>query len=158
MPAAAGLCGYDVAMRSARTKVQVKRPQGQERDYSDRLLIDKLGVKQGQRIAVLGVESAGFLTDLADRVPQYSRDDPVADADLVFFSAESRKDLAQLKSLARSAAKNGAVWVIDPKGQAHIREIDVISAGRSAGLTDNKVCRFSDTHTALRFVIPVARR
>jgi hypothetical protein len=158
MPAAAELCGYDVAMRSARTKVQVKRPQGQERDYSDRLLIDKLGVKQGQRIAVLGVESAEFLKDLADRVPQYSRGEPVADADLVFFSAESRKVLAQLKSLARSAAKNGAVWVIYPKGQAHIREIDVISAGRSAGLTDNKVCRFSDTHTALRFVIPVARR
>ncbi|MGA8767000.1 MAG: hypothetical protein WB559_08275 [Candidatus Acidiferrales bacterium] len=44
------------------------------------------------------------------------------------------------------------------KGQKHIREADVIAAGKSVGLTDNKVCRFSDTHTALRFVIPLARR
>ncbi|HLW43127.1 MAG TPA: hypothetical protein VKS00_01495, partial [Candidatus Acidoferrales bacterium] len=44
-----------------------------ERDYSHRLLIDKLGVKAGQRIAVLGVESAEFLTDLIARVPDYSR-------------------------------------------------------------------------------------
>jgi hypothetical protein len=44
------------------------------------------------------------------------------------------------------------------KGQKHIREVDVIAAGRSAGLTDNKFCRFSETHTALRFVIPLARR
>jgi hypothetical protein len=48
--------------------------------------------------------------------------------------------------------------VVYPKGQNHIREIDVINAGKSAGLTDNKVCRFSDTHTALRFVIPVSQR
>jgi hypothetical protein len=44
------------------------------------------------------------------------------------------------------------------KGQKHIREVDVIAARKPAGLTDNKVCRFSDTHTALRFVIPLARR
>lgn len=49
-------------------------------------------------------------------------------------------------------------WVVYPKGQRHIREIDVMDAGRSAGLTDNKVCRFSNTHTALRFVVPVSQR
>jgi hypothetical protein len=36
--------------------------------------------------------------------------------------------------------------------------MDVIAAGKAADLVDNKVCRFSDTHTALRFVIPLARR
>jgi len=129
-----------------------------ERDYSHRALIDKLGVKAGQRIAVLGVEDAEFLKDLADRVPEYSRGTRLADADLVFFSAEAREDLSQLKSLPRSICKSGGVWVVYPRGQKHIREIDVINAGKSAGLTDNKVCRFSDTHTALRFVIPLAKR
>ncbi len=47
-----------------------------ERDYSHRALIDKFGVKAGQRIAVLGVEDAEFLKDLADRVPEYSRGNP----------------------------------------------------------------------------------
>jgi len=129
-----------------------------ERDYSHRLLIDKLGVKPGQKIAVLGVESAEFLTDLSARVPDYSRGERVARADVIFFSAESLGDLGQLKSLAKTIQKAGAIWVVYPRGQKHIREIDVIAAGKSAGLTDNKVCSFSATHTALRFCIPVANR
>lgn len=129
-----------------------------ERDYSHRLLIDKLGVKPGQRVAVLGVESAEFLKDLTERVPKYSRGKRIADADLIFFSAEARGDLSRLESLGRTIRKNGAIWVVYPKGQTHIREIDVIQAGKDAGLTDNKVCSFSATHTALRLVIPVAKR
>lgn len=137
---------------------ETMKPRQPERDYSHRLLIDKLGVKPGQKIAVLGVESAEFLAGLAACVPDYSRGKRIKGADLVFFSAEALKDLANLKSLSRSIAKAGAIWVVYPKGQTHIREIDVIKAGKSAGLTDNKVCRFSDTHTALRFCVPVANR
>lgn len=129
-----------------------------EQDYSHRSLIDKLGVKPGQRVAVLGVEDTEFLKDLAARVPEYSRGHRVANADLIFFSAEARQDVLQLKSLARSICKSGGIWVVYPRGQKHIREIDVIDAGKSAGLTDNKVCSFSGTHTALRFVIPLAKR
>jgi hypothetical protein len=145
-------------MSAARTKVQVRKPRKRERDYSHRLLIDKLGVKPGQRIAVLGVESAEFLADLAARVPDYSRGERIEDANLIFFSAESREDLTRLKSLARSVVKDGAIWIVYPKGTTHLREIDVINAGRSARLTDNKVCRFSGTHTALRFAVPVDER
>ncbi|MGD0403307.1 MAG: hypothetical protein ABSB66_08920 [Candidatus Acidiferrales bacterium] len=134
------------------------KTRASERDYSHRALIDKLGVQAGQRIAVLGVEDAEFLKDLADRVPDYSRGSRVANADLLFFSAEAQEDLSQLKLLSRSICKSGGIWVVYPRGQKHIREIDVISAGKSAGLTDNKVCRFSATHTALRFVIPLAKR
>ncbi len=134
------------------------KPRAPERDYSHRLLIDKLGVKPEQKIAVLGVESAEFLTDLEARVPEYSRGKRLNGADLVFFSAEAVVDLAQLGSLGRSIQKNGAIWVVYPKGQRQIREIDVITAGKAAGLTDNKVCSFSATQTALRFCIPVAKR
>lgn len=129
-----------------------------ERDYSHRTLMDKLGVKSGQRIAVLGVEDAEFLRDLGASVPEYSRGNRISKVDLIFFSAEAREDLSQLKSLSRSISKSGGIWVVYPRGQKHIREIDVINAGKSAGLTDNKVCRFSGTHTALRFVIPLAKR
>jgi hypothetical protein len=148
-----------IAMRKAAVRRKSSaRAREPERDYSHRLLIDKLGVKPGQKIAVLGVESAEFLAELAARVPEYSRGKRMAGADLIFFSGESVADLGQLSSLARSIQKNGAIWVVYPKGQKHIREIDVIKAGKSAGLTDNKVCSFSATHTALRFCIPVAER
>ena len=143
------------AATARKTSVKAREP---ERDYSHRLLIDRLGVKPGQKIAVLGVESAEFLTELAARVPEYAAGKGMAGADLIFFSAEAVANLGQLSSLGRSIQKNGAVWVVYPKGQKHIRGIDVINAGRSAGLTDNKVCSFSATHTALRFCIPVAKR
>jgi hypothetical protein len=107
---------------------------------------------------VLGVEDAEFQRDLEVIVPDYSRGNRVADAGLIFFSAEAKDDLSKLKSLSRWICKSGGIWVVYPKGQSHIREIDVINAGKSAGLTDNKVVRFSATHTALRFVIPLAKR
>jgi hypothetical protein len=119
-----------------------------ERDYSHRALIDKLGVKAGQRIAVLGVEDAEFLRDLADRVPEYSRGSRIGNADLIFFSAEAQGDLSQLQSLSRSICKSGGIWVVYPRGQKHICEIDVINAGKSAGLRTTK-CAASPKPTPL---------
>ena len=137
---------------------KTSKPRAAERDYSHRLLVDKLGIKAGQRISVMGVESAEFLTELAARVPDYSRGKLVRGADLIFFSAESRQDLVRLKSLVNSIQNAGAIWVVYPRGQKHIREVDVIAAAKAAGLVDNKVCSFSTTHTALRLCIPVANR
>jgi Protein of unknown function (DUF3052) len=134
------------------------KPRAPERDYSHRLLADKLGIKAGQRISVMGVESAEFLVELATRVPDYSGGKLVKDADLIFFSAEARKDLERLEFMAKGIQSKGAIWVVYPKGQKHIREIDVITAAKSAGLVDNKVCSFSTTHTALRLCIPIAKR
>lgn len=63
-----------------------------------------------------------------------------------------------VKSLAEKIRRNGVIWVVYPTGRTHIREVEVIAAGKAAGFVDNKVCRFSETHTALRFVIPLAKR
>jgi len=134
------------------------KPRPPERDYSHRSLLDKLGAKPGQRIAVLGVSDAAFLKELAERVPDFAHTSLPAAADIIFPAAEDTKALARLKSLAGAISKNRAIWVVYPKGQKHIREIDVIAAGKAASLTDNKVCKFSETHTALRFVIPLSRR
>jgi hypothetical protein len=145
-----------MAARGVRkTKKKRREP---ERDYSHRLLIDKLGVKPGQKVAVLGVEGAEFLKDLSERVPDYVRGEFAGQADLVFFSAESREDLPKLTRIVRSMPKHCAIWIVFPKGQKHIRDVDVIAGGRVVGLVDNKVCKFSETHTALRFTIPVAKR
>jgi hypothetical protein len=129
-----------------------------ERDYSHRALLDKLGVKPGQRICVLGVEDAAFLKDLAAIAPDAAHGKLQKESGLIFLAAENLKSLARIKSLEPYIQRNGAIWVVYPKGQQHIREADVMAAGKSAGFTDNKVCRFSETHTALRFVIPVAVR
>lgn len=134
------------------------KPRPPERDYSHRSLLDKLGVKSGQRILILGVNEGAFIHDIQPFGPEFAERKPAADIDLIFFGAEQKKDLARLAYLRKAIVKNGAIWVVYPKGRQDIREIDVISGGKSAGLTDNKVCAFSPTHTALRFVIPLADR
>lgn len=135
-----------------------KRKREPERDYSHRSRLDKLGVKRGQRIFVVGIEDADFLKELVGRAPDFSRELPPSKADLIFFGAETVRELGRLKALSRAIQKNGAIWVITPKGRKDIRDIEVIAVGKAAGLTDNKVVGFSATHTSLRFVIPLARR
>jgi len=78
---------------------------------------------------------------------------------VVLLGADSVAALAPLEELATRIRPNGAIWVISRKGKAAtIRDIEVMAAGKTAGLVDNKVASFSATHTALRLVIPVARR
>jgi len=82
---------------------KTKKAREPERDYSRRSLLDKLGVKPGQRVYVLSVEDAAFLKDLATRVPDFSSEVPGSDADMIFFSAEDVKELERLKTLARDS-------------------------------------------------------
>ena len=53
---------------------------------------------------------------------------------------------------------DGAVWVVFRKGRRDFNENDVLRGGLAAGLVDVKVVRFSDTHTASKFVIRKAER
>jgi len=77
---------------------------------------------------------------------------------MILFGAEQKKDLARLASLRKAIVRNGAIWVVYPKGRKDIREMDVIATGKAAGLVDAKMAGFSPTHTSLRFVIPFANR
>jgi ABC-type sugar transport system substrate-binding protein len=77
---------------------------------------------------------------------------------LIFFGADTAAELKRVRALAKALAASGALWIVYPKGRKDITEVGVIHAGRAAGLKDVKVVGFSATHTALRFVIPVAKR
>jgi hypothetical protein len=73
----------------------------------------------------------------------------------MFFAASDKRALSQVPKLATSLKPKGALWIVYPKGVKEIREVEVIEAGRAAGLKDIKVCAFSATHTGLKFVFPV---
>ena len=113
----------------------------------------KLGLKPGLAVRLEGAFEADFLDELKS-----VRLESKGKADLVFLRAEGAGDLARLTKVKAWLRPAGALWVVYPKGIAAIREIEVLEAGRAAGLTDTKVARFSETHTALRFVIPAADR
>jgi hypothetical protein len=113
-----------------------------------------LGVKPGLSVMVVGNFEPDFLEDLANSHVETAG----ATADLIFLAAEGKSRLSQVRKLARMLNRDGALWVVYPRGVERIREIDVIKAGRDADLKDVKVASFSLTHTALKFVIPVIHR
>lgn len=76
------------------------------------------------------------------------------DGDLIFYLAPATADLARVPVLAAGLKPKSGLWIVYPKGVAAIREIEVLKAGRDAGLKDIKVASFSSTHTALKFVVP----
>jgi hypothetical protein len=120
--------------------------------------LDKLGVRPGSRVAVLGIGEPGFREELEQQTGAIAKDRKGKDCDLVFLGVEDRKGLEKIASLAGSLGDQAALWIVYPKGQKALTENDVLAAGRAAGLTDIKVVRFSETHTALKFVVPTARR
>ena len=128
--------------------------------------MEKLGVKPGMRIVVLGVKDAGFLSELMQRFGSTEVEPGNADADLVFYEADRLGDLACLAELQGAIKPAGAVWVVSPKGKSvvevpeaeRVRDVDVMAAAREAGLVDTKVVSFSATHTALKLVVPKSQR
>jgi len=137
-----------------------------ERVYTAPLL-DKLGVRPGMRVAIVGSlhdedddEGAAFRQSLAERTSDLTESNrPKPDTDIVFLAADTTRELRALATIRPRLRPTGAVWVVSRKGRsATLRDVVVMAAGRDHELVDNKVVAFSATRTAIRLVIPVALR
>jgi hypothetical protein len=131
--------------------------------WADKILhppsrLDKIGAKSEWRASAIGVDDTAFLGELEGRVAHLSIGRVVKDSDAIFFGVTNENELERLATLKRSLKPNGALWIIRPKGRPEISERATMAAGKRAGLVDVKVVGFSTTHTAEKFVIPVAAR
>jgi hypothetical protein len=124
--------------------------------------LDKLGIKPGARVTLLGVDDEGFVAELVERLGADAVSDGKSkqkDQDAVFLAVGSPRDLDRLGPVQARIKRDGAVWVVRPKGKGVVvTERQVMDAAKGAGLVDVKVVSFSDTHTAEKLVIPVAKR
>lgn len=120
--------------------------------------MDKLGVKPGMRVCVLGVAEKLFWKELEERIENVSGGKLLKDADLVFFYADDATQLKRLRELQKTIQPAGAIWVVWPKGQPQIKEDHIRAVAPSANLVDVKVCAFSETLSALKLMIPRAKR
>jgi hypothetical protein len=128
--------------------------------WADKILhrpsrLDKLGVKPISAVALVGEFDTDFLAELRAREARFVSGR--ARADLVFLAAAGSSDLARIPKLIARLAPRGVLWVTYPRGVTAIREVEVIQAGRLAGLKDTKVVAFSAERTALRFSLPATR-
>lgn len=120
-------------------------------------VIEKLGIREGQRISIAGKLESSFTEELRRHGADVSLRVRKG-SDLIFFAARKREDLERLANLRSSLAPNGGIWVVRPKGSHAIAERDVMEAARRGGLVDVKVVRFSEAYTAEKLVIPLTRR
>ena len=83
---------------------------------------------------------------------------PRRGSDLIFFAVDGAAPLARLATLQRAIQRDGAIWVLWPKGRTHISENLIRDAALRHGLVDVKVVAYSETLSGLKLVIPVAKR
>ena len=112
--------------------------------------MDKIGVKGGMRVAVMGVKDPTLSAELADQgaIPVSE----LSNLDILFYAADNAEDLARIEALVPMLAETGALWIVSVKGKsATVQHAGVIAAAKAHGLIDNKVVAFSAAHTSLRF-------
>jgi hypothetical protein len=125
---------------------------------SPRTLADKLGVKPGMTVAILGVEDTAILAELEQKGATLVRGKVPKDAPMVLWRIEKQASLSKLASIAKSIARDGAIWVIHPRGVAAVADTVIFAAAKEAGLTYTKVARVSEVDTAEKLVIPKSAR
>jgi hypothetical protein len=144
-----GEAALDLGPQAAKWAEKISNPKS---------VVQKLGVKPGQTVSLVHFDDDAFAADLEKAGAQVSKGRAKKNSDAIVYGANTRSDLDRLETLRASLASNGALWVIRPKGVKEITEAEVMAAGKAAGMVDVKVVRFSDTHTAEKFVIPLEKR
>ncbi len=121
-------------------------------------LIDKLDVKLDMHVAVLGIEEGTFLEPLRARAARVDTRLGRGPYHLIFMVADTPRALERLPTLRSRLDSAGGVWLVTPRGVPALGHDPIVAAARTAGLVDVKAARFSDTHTALKLVIPLRDR
>jgi hypothetical protein len=157
----AKVAGDDLVLRwdghELHVPLGVDAPKWAQKILNPKSRLDKLGVKRGLKVCAIGKLDADFLAELEASGADVSRK-LRKNADVIFTAIDSRDDLGSLLRTRQFLQGAGALWVVRPKGSPAITEVEVMQAGKASGLVDVKVIRFSATHTAEKFVVPLTLR
>jgi hypothetical protein len=144
-----GLAIFDLGPKAAQWHQDIASP---------RSLVEKLGTKPGQSVALIGPFPSDFVAKLKAHGAHITESKNAKGYPWIFLAAYEKSDLRCVPSIARQMQGATALWLVYPKGQKSITESAVRSAGLEAGLVDVKVVSFSATLTALKFVLPKSSR
>jgi hypothetical protein len=144
-----GTAAFELGSQAAQWAEKIRNPKS---------VVEKIGIKAGHIVSVVNFDDDAFIADLEKAGAAVSRGRIRKNSDAIVYGASTRTDLERIETLKSSLHPSGALWIIRPKGVKTITEADSMAAGKAAGLVDVKVVRFSDTHTAEKFVIPLKSR
>jgi len=104
--------------------------------------VQKLGVKEGTKVRLLGEFTSDFVNELKAARAEIIQAGGSANADHNFFAATGQTSQAAISKYAKKLKGTEALWVVYEKAKKDLTENDVIAAGRKAGLKDVKVVGF----------------
>lgn len=135
-----------------------------DKDYSHRDVTDKLGLKPGQAVRVLGKGDQNLLARVREKIGRGLIRKGQADV-ILYWPKTVAEILPTLTELKSTLVSNGGLWVITAKknqtsasGLAYYNQDLLIPIGQAAGLVDNKICSLSEKESAMRFVIRMVDR
>ena len=131
--------------------------------YSKTELIQKLGIKEGTRLAAVNAP-ADFRDNLGELplgVEWANRVRPPLDVVIAFHTSRSAL-VANWPALVAATTPEGAIWLAWPKKASavptDINEGVLREEFLPTGWVDNKVCAIDETWSGLRFVLRLDRR
>ena len=139
-----------------RDRSALKSRAAREGRYAAKDVADKLGIKSGTGVRVVGKGDRELLAHVrATSGRPLILSAQVADV-VLYFPKTIDEITHTLEELKTRIAPNGGIWVITSKkgrGQPYVPDRILIPAGLAAGLVDNKICSVSESASAMRFVI-----
>jgi hypothetical protein len=131
----------------------------EERDYSHRSAVQKLGVKPAQRVEITGDVGSGLRRDVKEAVGRGLVRSGELDGAIVLVESEDEGREALVRYRAR-LRDTGYLWVITRKRghDTYLNQMLLVPHAKRLGLIDNKTCSIDDERSGIRFVVPRALR
>ena len=131
----------------------------EERDYSHRSAVQKLGVKPEQRVEIIGDVGSGLRRDVKEAVGRGLVRSGELDGAIVLVESEDEGREALVRYRAR-LRDTGYLWVITRKRghESYLNQMSLVPHAKRLGLIDNKTCSIDENRSGIRFVVPRALR
>jgi hypothetical protein len=131
----------------------------QERDYSHRTAVQKLGVKPDQRVEIAGDVGPGLRRDVKDTLGRGLVRSGELDGAIVLVESEEEAKEALVRYRAR-LRDSGYLWMLTRKRghERYLNQMLLVPHAKRLGLIDNKTCSIDEERSGIRFVVPRALR
>ncbi len=130
-----------------------------ERDYSHRSTAQKLGVKEGERIEVVGDVGPGLRDGVKAAIGRGLVRAGELDGAIVLVESldEAKETLVRYRTRIK---ESGYLWVITRKRghERYLNQMQIVPVAKRIGMIDNKTCSVDEERSGIRFVVPRALR
>jgi hypothetical protein len=131
----------------------------QERDYSHRTTVQKLGVKPDQRVEVAGDVGPGLRRDVKEAIGRGLVRSGELDGAIVLVESEDEAKQALVRYRARLRDTGYLSMITRKRGSdGYLNQMALVPHAKKLGLIDNKTCSIDDERSGIRFVVPRALR